>query len=346
MQHQKANLDALAWPLASLGEAIVRLSRAASLPAQVAHLPVSPEDWGPTDNPDTLDHWMRHAAEQLDIDIESTDVAVADFATAIRRAAPAILQVETQGQPQFLVIVKCRARWVALMASDGRIRWRSLDDLRDTWCHDHADLLSSELDAVLSHAGLSSARRQKVHRAFTQERLAQQSIGTCWQLHTPPHAHWWHHLRQAHLPHHIGVFMGANALFYLLLVWSWWVIGRHALGDQIQPDGLYMWGGLLLALIPLRVVAVRAQGYLTIGLSYLLKQRLLLGALRLDPDRVRHMGAGQFIGTLIESEAVRRFSSTAAFSSWCWRSLNSCWLSALPPLLALSIWACSSAISQ
>ncbi len=313
MQHQKVNLDALAWPLASLGEAIVRLSRAAALPAQVAQLPVPPEDRGQADNRDTLNHWMRHTAEQLDIDIESTDVAVADFATTVRRAAPAILQAETQDQPQFLVIVKCRARWVALMAPDGRIRWRSLDDVRDALCHDHADSLSSELDAVLSHAGLSSSRRQKVHRAFTQERLAQQSIGTCWQLLTPSHAHWWHHLRQARLPHHVGVFMGANALFYLLLVWSWWVIGRHALGDHIQPDGLYMWGGLLLALIPLRVLAVRAQGYLTIGLSHLLKQRLLLGALRLDPDRVRHMGAGQFIGTLIESEAVEAFFLNGGF---------------------------------
>ncbi len=307
MQDQPSNLDALAWPLARLDEAMVRLSRAAALPAQVAHLPEPPG------SPAALDPWMRHAAEQLDLDIEQTDIVVADFDTAVRRAGAAILRVETQAQPQFFAILKCRAQWVALLAPDGRIHWRSLARVRDALCQDHTDTLGSELDAVLSHAGLSPARRQQVNRTLTQERRAQQSIGACWQLRAPQHAHWWHHLRQAHLPHHVGIFLGANILFYLVLILSWWMVGRHALRNHMEWDWLYVWAGLLLALIPLRVVAVRAQGYLTVGLSHLLKQRLLLGALRLDPDRIRHMGAGQFIGTLIESEAVEAFFLNGGF---------------------------------
>lgn len=199
------------------------------------------------------------------------------------------------------------------MAPDGRLYWRSLARVRDALCHDPGDTLSHELDAVLSHAGLSQARRQQVNRTLTQERLAQQSIGTCWLLRTPPHAHWWHHLRQADLLHHVGVFMGAHVLFDFLLILSWWVAGRHVLRDQMEFNWLYTWAGLLLALIPLRVVGARAQGYLTVGLSHLLKQRLLLGALRLDPDRLRYMGAGQFIGTLIESEAVEAFFLNGGF---------------------------------
>ncbi|WP_089719006.1 ATP-binding cassette domain-containing protein [Candidatus Entotheonella palauensis] len=313
MQDQQASLDALAWPLARLDEAMVKLSRAAALPAQMAHPPEPLGDWEPTGNPDALDHWMRHAAERLDIDIEPADITVADFAAAVRRASPAILSVERQAQPQFLAIVKCRAKWVAVMAPDGRIRWRSLARLRDALCHAPSDTLGHELDAVLSQAGLSQTRRQQVNRTLTQERLAQQSIGTCWLLRTPQHAHWWHHLRQAHLLHHAGVLMSAHILFDFLLILSWWVVGRHALRDQAELNWLYPWTMLLLALIPLRVVAVRAQGYLTVGLSHLLKQRLLLGALRLEPDRLRHMGAGQFIGTLIESEAVEAFFLNGGF---------------------------------
>jgi ATP-binding cassette subfamily B protein len=199
------------------------------------------------------------------------------------------------------------------VALDGRIRWRSLARLRDALVCNDTDTLGSELHAVLTDAGLSPAKRQKVNHTLMQERLAQQPIGTCWRLRTPQHAHWWHHLRQAHLPHHVVVFMGANVLFYFLLILSWWVVGRHALREQMELDWLSMWAVLLLALIPIRVVAVRAQGYLTVGLSHLLKQWLLLGALRLNPDRICYMGAGQFIGTLIESEAVEAFFLNGGF---------------------------------
>ena len=313
MQEQQSNLEVCAWPLVRLDEAIVRLSRAAALPAQVASLPKLPGDWGQTDHDAALDHWMRHAAERLDLEVEQTEVTVAGFDASVPRLGPVILKVKNQDQPQFFAILKCRARWAALVAPDGRIRWRPLARLRDALVGDDTDTLGSELDAVLMDAGLSPAKRRKVNRTLMQERLAQQPIGICWRLLTPQHAHWWHHLRQAHLPHHVLVFMGANVLFYFLLILSWWVVGRHAWREQMELDWFSVWTVLLLALIPIRVMAVRAQGYLTVGLSHLLKQRLLLGALRLNPDRVRHMGAGQFIGTLIESEAVEAFFLNGGF---------------------------------
>jgi ATP-binding cassette subfamily B protein len=313
MQEQRPNLEVCAWPLARLDEAMVRLSRAASLPAQVANLPELPGDWGQMDHDAALDHWVSHAAERLDLEVEQMEVTVTDFDTAVRRLGAAILKIETQAQPQFFALLKCRARWVALVAPDGRIHWKSLAHFRDALVCDDADTLGSELDAVLTDAGLSPAKRQKVNRTLMQERLTQQPIGTGWRLRTPQHAPWWHHLRQAHLPHHVLVFMGANVLFYFLLILSWWVVGRHALREQMELDWLSIWAMILLALIPIRVVAVRAQGYLTVGLSHLLKQRLLLGALRLNPDRIRHMGAGQFIGTLIESEAVEAFFLNGGF---------------------------------
>jgi len=43
---------------------------------------------------------------------------------------------------------------------------------------------------------------------------------------------------------------------------------------------------------------------LAIGAGGLLKQRLLYGALQLEPEEIRHQGAGQLLGCVIESEAV------------------------------------------
>ena len=46
------------------------------------------------------------------------------------------------------------------------------------------------------------------------------------------------------------------------------------------------------------------QGRLAFGVGGLLKTRLLAGALRLAPEEMRHQGAGQFLGRVLEAEAV------------------------------------------
>jgi ATP-binding cassette subfamily B protein len=53
-----------------------------------------------------------------------------------------------------------------------------------------------------------------------------------------------------------------------------------------------------------RAALVRAEGRLALDAGALLKQRLLVGALRLAPEEVRHQGVGQLLGRVIESENV------------------------------------------
>jgi ATP-binding cassette subfamily B protein len=57
-------------------------------------------------------------------------------------------------------------------------------------------------------------------------------------------------------------------------------------------------------LIPLRLWSTWVQGRLALGVGGLLKSRLLAGALRLAPEEMRHQGAGQFLGRVLEAEAV------------------------------------------
>lgn len=51
--------------------------------------------------------------------------------------------------------------------------------------------------------------------------------------------------------------------------------------------------------------AIRAGG--------LLKQRLLYGALRLNPDQIRHQGAGQLLGRIVETDAVETMALNGGF---------------------------------
>ncbi|MGH9651445.1 MAG: hypothetical protein ACRD3I_13375, partial [Terriglobales bacterium] len=52
---------------------------------------------------------------------------------------------------------------------------------------------------------------------------------------------------------------------------------------------------------------------IAIGAGGLLKQRLLAGALRLEPDETRRQGVGQLLGRVIEAEAVESLALSGGF---------------------------------
>jgi ATP-binding cassette subfamily B protein len=70
---------------------------------------------------------------------------------------------------------------------------------------------------------------------------------------------------------------------------------------------------LLLTTIPLRLLTTWKQGVSAIRAGGLLKQRLLYGALRLNPDQIRHQGAGQLLGRIVETDAVETMALNGGF---------------------------------
>jgi ATP-binding cassette subfamily B protein len=64
------------------------------------------------------------------------------------------------------------------------------------------------------------------------------------------------------------------------------------------------WATLLVATVPARLLATKLESSIAIGAGRLLRQRLLHGTLRLGAEEVRREGAGQFLGRVLEAEAV------------------------------------------
>jgi ATP-binding cassette subfamily B protein len=111
------------------------------------------------------------------------------------------------------------------------------------------------------------------------------------------------------------VVVGAHVGQHLLLLLSWAMIGAGALEGRFDFGWLVAWALVLLTTIPLRLVETWWQGLLAVGLGGLLKRRLLHGALRLETEEVRHQGAGQLLGRVIESDAVESLALSAGFSA-------------------------------
>jgi ATP-binding cassette subfamily B protein len=111
-------------------------------------------------------------------------------------------------------------------------------------------------------------------------------------------------MRQMRLPRHLFGLLGAYAAQYLCGILAWGLLGRGALQGRLDPAWLLAWGLLFVTVIPLRLWSTWVQGRLALGVGGLLKARLLAGALRLAPEEMRHQGAGQFFGRVLEAEAV------------------------------------------
>jgi len=218
--------------------------------------------------------------------------------------------------------------WVrrSYMLRRGRVFWQSLATARWSrrressawmpgWCARRCARSSRRRSCTrsLERAQISSSRQARAQAGMLRERLGAQRIRGIWLLRLPPGTSFWAQLRHARVPGRLAALGSAHALQYALWIVAWYLVGSHALGASTDRTWLIPWALLLLTLVPLRVLITRLQGWVAIGAGALLKQRLFVGALRLDPDSLRHQGAGQLLGRVLESEAVEALALSGGF---------------------------------
>jgi ATP-binding cassette subfamily B protein len=170
-----------------------------------------------------------------------------------------------------------------------------------------------EIQEILNRAKIPPSKQARARHAILRERLSAKRIRGIWLLRLPPSANFWEQLRHAHIPRRLLTLAGAHALQYAVWILAWFVVGSNALRGGADRGWLLPWSLLLLTLVPLRVLITRLQGWAAIGAGTLLKQRLFFGSLRLEPDSLRHQGAGQLLGRVLESEAVEALALSGGF---------------------------------
>jgi ATP-binding cassette subfamily B protein len=114
----------------------------------------------------------------------------------------------------------------------------------------------------------------------------------------------------------VVLFASAYALDYGLFVLSWWLLGRSVLEAPIESSYLYAWALVLASMLPFRMLSTWSAGAIAVSAGELLKRRLLLGAMRLDPDELRLDGAGRNLARVFESEAVETLALSGGLLSF------------------------------
>jgi ATP-binding cassette subfamily B protein len=99
-------------------------------------------------------------------------------------------------------------------------------------------------------------------------------------------------------------FLAAHLAQYTLFLGSWLLLGQAALAGAVTSGTLAGWAALMAGSALARVTAVRLQAGLAVEAGGRLRRRLLHGALRLDPTRVRREGTGHLLGRVLEAESI------------------------------------------
>ncbi len=302
----------LGWPAARLGEALEALALQSGLGAggAAAPAPVAPRSAAAEEQ---LGPWIEAAARWLGCEAEAVQTPYGEVEDLVAAAAPALVRLPGPGTPVFLALFAGKRGRVAILTPERRVVRRPAAEIRAALCREVEGPIAGEVEQFLAEAGLRGRRRPWVRRVLFRQLLVNTRVGGCWLLRPAGAAGLGSQARETRLPRLLFILLCAHAAGYGLWVLSWWLLGSLSLHGRLAPSWLAAWMLLLATLIPCRLAATVAGGLLSIHGGSVLKRRLLVGALKLEPDEVRHLGVGRLLGRVIESEVLETMALTGGF---------------------------------
>jgi ATP-binding cassette subfamily B protein len=306
-------LEAVAWPLERAGEALEALGRAARLSPAARGLEVPSPPAGLADG-EPLSRWLQATAAWLSLEAEPIDVPYGDINRFVLRAGPALVLVRHDKEARFVALVSGRRRTTTVVDTTRHVRKLPLEELAAAMRQPLEGYVAADIDGLLEQT-VSRRRRPRARIALLHERLNGRSASGCWLLRSAPGSNLPLLAEGTHLPRLLAWVVGTHAAEYALVFLSWWAIAKGALQGRYDTGWLSAWLLLLVSLVPFRLLSGWAASRFAISAGILLKTRLLVGALRLEPNEIRHEGAGQLLSRVIESSAVETLGLSGALAS-------------------------------
>jgi len=246
-------------------------------------------------------------APHIEMEALATEMSYADLERRLPTFGPALLHVP--GEDGFFAVLA-----KSVLLSPAQIKAAVCPaTIRSVICSEIETPALKHIQETLDRAEVPPSRQARARAAILRERFSATPIRGIWLLRLPPGANFWIQLRQARVLQRLITLGVAHGVQYLLWILAWWLVGSNVLSGHSGQNWLMLWALILLSLVPIRVLITWLQGQIAIGAGAKLKQRLFFGALRLEPDSIRHQGAGQLLGRVIESEAVEALALSGGF---------------------------------
>ncbi|QDG49408.1 ATP-binding cassette domain-containing protein [Persicimonas caeni] len=253
--------------------------------------------------------WIGSIGERLGLDVEPCQTSVSEVGEALRRCVPALVRVphvDGYSAGGYLAVVGTSVRGLRALTMRGSVVSVPVDAIADALVRPQVRDDIPVLQRALELTELSGAKVERLARVMAEEQHASDLLELGWLVRPALGQAPARHLRRHGVWGHLAQLLVAHGLGYAGVIGAWWILGQQALGGSIDAGWMWLWGLIVLALVPLRVMQIWAQGQLGVGVGLYLKRRLLLGLLRLDPDEVRERGSGSWLSRVIESESVEQ----------------------------------------
>ncbi|HEY3739464.1 MAG TPA: ABC transporter ATP-binding protein [Bryobacteraceae bacterium] len=284
------------WPESQAAEMVTHLAQGAGQPVETA--PAS--------------HDPALYAQAMGLEAESVRLNGGEIDAALRTLAPGFIHIAGRG---YLAVAKSSRTRLKLLAPDLTLVSMTVPAAARLVRSEASSSIQSQVEQLADRCGLSGRARERAIDSLLDERLRGRLLAPAWQLRIPPGRAFVQQLKDAGLLRRAAIFVGSHILENIALLIAWLAIGQGALSGRIDFGWLTAWACLLITMIPLRALTTWSQGMLAIGAGGLLKQRLLAGALTLDPDLMRKEGAGELLGRVNEGEQLESLALSGGLAS-------------------------------
>ena len=310
------------WELARIGTALAALIRSEGLDQGERDLGF--DDSPPqrlvegTMTPSELGAWLEHQGGVFGCELEPSHIDVGELERSLPQIGPALLLVRGAEARDNRVIALGRTRsprWLRVLGPDLVYHRVSTSALALALAEDVFVGQRDSCEAILEAAQIPARRRERAREALLHRRMAASTVDGIWQLRLPPSAAMGAQLRQDGALRSLVLSLLAHFAQYILMLGSWFLIGRGILQGRSEFGWLLAWALLLLSLIPLRAIHGWHSGLMALRVGGVLKRRLLAGALALEPDETRTRGIGRLLALVIESEAVESLAISTGLAS-------------------------------
>jgi len=315
MVTNQLNIEKISWETFRIGELIENLAHKSKLSSQPINIPHPPENLILADDSD-FTRWMDKAAGYLNLEVEPINTPYSEVNELIKAAAPAIIQTpknNPNNQPRLFALVQSGRKRSTLLCPDLKTRKIPNRILQSILCAPYEATIGEDLSELLKEAQVPTERIEKVKKAILNEQLSANRIEAGWLLRNQPGSSIFNQFKHADVFKPIYILLTMYFIQQILTIASWAVIGRGIFQGNFDSGWLFAWALLLFSTIPVQIIVNDAQGELSMNAGAIFKQRLIQGTLKLEPEEIRHQGMGQFLGRVMESEAVEMLAFSGGF---------------------------------
>ena len=308
--HDAAGIRSVAWRSASFGQAIFDLARVSGLVPRVAAVPTVPSDVLADEV--RVDRWFEATAEYFGVEAEATDVPYPDVETLLRSCAPALVRLDNADKTvAALVVVRSSRLTLTVLSPSGVRREVSVGALAELVREQRAPEVGRTLSTWLAELALDPKHSARAATALSREVGGLRPISGFWILRPRPGASVLQQLRHSGDIGRFLLFVVVQVVQVLLGLLGWNALLDGSLVGRVEFSSLQRWVLLTVSITTLELLRSFLLARLNVSIAALLKRRMLVGALRLDPQEIRTRGSGGVLALITESEALETAGITS-----------------------------------